>query len=206
MAPAKFTCRTRIGDVLGRQRELEHAEDGDVAGRNLDDDAERQADQGRLAPAELGHRPDQERALLRREERLQVADDARRVLDHVLREHHALRWRWCARHRARLESDRAVEAEQAAHGQQREAEAELDAGPKSAVMMTRSEKPSEPSGSLVSISPMAAVEEVGDDELKRAGIAAVLAVEEQEAAASDHAGIERQSHPLGRQEGDVQLS
>ena len=62
IAPTKLTCSMMSASVVGRQRDLEHADDGDVAG-DLDDDAEREADQRRRAPAELRHRPDQERAL-----------------------------------------------------------------------------------------------------------------------------------------------
>ena len=54
--------------VLVGDRDGELADDGDVAG-DLDDHAERQADQGGRAPAELRHRPDQEDVLLGREER-----------------------------------------------------------------------------------------------------------------------------------------
>ena len=63
---------------------------------------------------------------LRREDRPQIADDPRRVGDHVVREHDALdRARAHAVHQ-RLEEHRAVEADQAADRVQREAEAELD--------------------------------------------------------------------------------
>ena len=114
-------------DVVGRERDLEHADDRDVA-RDLDDDAERHADQRRRAPAELRHRPDQERALPRREEGAQVADDLRGVGDDVLREHHRLDRAGADALGERLQVHRAVEAEQPADAEQGEAEAELDAG------------------------------------------------------------------------------
>ncbi len=73
--------------LVGGQRDPQHADDGDVAG-DLDDDGEGQADDRRRPPSQLGHRADEEDALLRGEERPQVAEDARGVGDDVGREHH----------------------------------------------------------------------------------------------------------------------
>ena len=56
----------------------------------------------------------------------------------------------------RLKHHRPVQSEQAADGQQREAEAELDAGAEVGSEMMSSEKPLEPSGILVVMSPIAA--------------------------------------------------
>ena len=58
----------------------------------------------------------------------QVADDPRRVGDHVLREHDAVDRPGAHALGQRVEPHRAVEAEQPADAEQREAEAELDAG------------------------------------------------------------------------------
>src|SRR5438552_2179978 len=68
-----------------RQDAFQHAENCEVAGY-LDDDTERQRDQRRRAPTELRHWPEEELPVERREDRFQVADDAGRVLHHVVRE------------------------------------------------------------------------------------------------------------------------
>ena len=49
-------------DVFGRQRHAQHAEDGEGRPRDLEDEAELEADERRRAPAELAHRADQEAA------------------------------------------------------------------------------------------------------------------------------------------------
>ena len=146
-------------NVVRRQRHAQDAEDGGVAGRDLDDDAEREADQRRLAPADLRHGADEECSILWREDGAQVADDARRIRNDVLREHDALNGVGADAVHQRLEQHGAVQPEQPAHCQQREAEAELDARAEvGGQMMMSSEKPLEPSGILVEMSPMAATE------------------------------------------------
>ena len=125
-APMKVTCRTISAASSVGSASLEAPEDHDVAG-DLDDHAERDADQRRRAPADLGHRPDQEGALLRREDRAQVADDAGRVLDHVVREQDAAYRAGADALRPAARAAAAVEPEQAADPLQREAEAELEA-------------------------------------------------------------------------------
>ena len=87
---------------------------------------ELEADDGRRAPAELGHRPDQEAAVQRREDALQVVDDARRVGDDVRREEDRLRASRRARRPQLLVERGPVDAEQPADAEEREAEAELD--------------------------------------------------------------------------------
>ena len=72
--------------VLRRQHRPQHADDGEHRVRQIEQQAELHRDDRRRAPAELRHRPDDEVILLRREELLDVADDARDVRDDVLRE------------------------------------------------------------------------------------------------------------------------
>jgi hypothetical protein len=112
---------------FGRDRHFRHADDGDVAG-DLDDDAQRDADQRGRAPAELGHGTNQEAIRVRREDHAQVADDARRIGDRIGGEHDALDRAAADSIHERLQAHRAVQAEDAAHAQQREAETQLDAG------------------------------------------------------------------------------
>ena len=112
--------------VLFGEGDLEHAEDRDVSGRDLDDDPERERHERRRPPPDLRHRPDEERPLLRREDRLEVADDLRRVRDRVRGEHDAVDRSRADAVAQDVEEDGAVEAEEAADAVQREAEAELD--------------------------------------------------------------------------------
>src|SRR6266849_418166 len=117
-------------DFLGRQGHLQDAENGSITRWNLDDHAQREADQGRRAPSDFGHGADQKDPFLRREDGAQVADDSWSIRHDILRKHDALDCAGANVIHQRLEPHGAVPAEQAAYGQQREAEAELDAGAK----------------------------------------------------------------------------
>ena len=73
-------------------------------------------------------------------------------------------------------------------------------------MMISSEKPGDPSGSFVLISPIAlSVEEVGEHELQRARVLAALAVDVEEAAAADDARVDREPDAVRRLEAHVEL-
>ena len=116
------------GNLVGRQSRAQDAQNGRVTRRDLDDDAERKADQGRFSPSDLRHGADEERSILRREDGAQVTDDARRIGNHVLREHDALHGIGPDAIHQRLEQHGAIQSEQAADREQRETEAELDSG------------------------------------------------------------------------------
>ena len=78
--------------------------------------------------------------------------------------------------------------------------------PNSAVMITSSEKPGEPSGIAGRDEPdRLEAQEVGDGELERAGVLAAVDVDEQVAAALDHAGVDRQADAVGRLEAEREV-
>ena len=114
------------GDVVRRQRHAQHAKDRECGSRNLQQQAEFEADQGGRAPAELRHRSDQETLVQRREDAPQVVDDARRVGDDVVREKHALERAVLHAGAQHIVDDGAIEAEQPAHAEEREAKAQLN--------------------------------------------------------------------------------
>ena len=105
MAPMKLTCSFRTAASSSGSTVLSTPRIATLPG-NLDDDAEREADQRGRAPAELRHRADQEAVRVRREDRAQVADDARRVRDRVRREQDPVRPRRCARRARALQAPR----------------------------------------------------------------------------------------------------
>ncbi len=184
------------GIVGGRQRELEDADDRDVAG-DLDDDADGQGDEPR-APAQLRHRADQERALPRREDRPQVRDDSRRVRDDVRREHDPVDRPGADAEHERLEAHRAVEAQQPAHADEHEAVAELQP----AAELGRDDHEQREAGRAVGVlgrdqPDRLQAQEVGDGELERARVLAAVDVDEQVAAALDHARVDREPDAVG---------
>ena len=191
--------------VLVRQRELQHADDRDVAG-DLDDHAERDAHQRRRAPAELDHRADQERALLDREEPAQVGQDPRRVRDDVLGEHHRLHRTGPYALHQRLEVHRPVEPDQAADREQREPEAELDAG---AELDRQHDQQRETRGAVGVLRGDDADrpdrQELQELELEGSGVLAAVGVQEQVAAAADDAGVDGQPDAVRRLEAELQV-
>ena len=169
--------------------------------RDLDDEPERQADERRCAPAELGHRPDQEGAFFGWEEarrsemifgalamtsfgnRIAVEAPVRTPCDERVKVH------------------RPVEAHQPADAEQGEAEAELDAGveldaddrdEREALRAVRHLR--------VDHADRRNREKIEDAELERARILAAIDVDEQVATALDDAGVDRQSDPVRRLE------
>ena len=189
--PAKLTCNTRIGNFVRRQRHLQNTQDRDIARRNLDDHAQRQTHQRRRSPAQLGHRADQENSLLRREDGTQVADDARRIGDHVLREHDALDRTGLHAVHQWLEENGAVQPEQTAHGEQREAETKLNAG---AEVRGDDNQQREAAGAIGHLrgdeSDGGNREEAGDLELQCAGVLSAVGVDVEIAAAAYDAGVQ----------------
>ena len=99
--------------VVGRHRQPQHPGDGEGGPRDLEDDAELEADQGRRAPAELAHRPDQEAPRHRREDALEVGDDAGRIGDDVDGEEDRVQRAVAHAEAQHVEQDRAVDADAA---------------------------------------------------------------------------------------------
>ena len=126
-APMNFTCSTSSAASSSGRTHLSTPRMAMLPGGTSMMTPSDARDQRRRAPAELRHRPDQERALLGGKEAPHVGDDPRRVGDDVLREHDALDRAGAHALGQLLEHHRPVEAEQPADADQREAEAELDA-------------------------------------------------------------------------------
>ena len=126
MPPAKFTCSLQHRRVFVGQDAAQHADDRELRRRDVEDDAELERDDRRRSPAELAHRRDDEVALRDREERLEVADDLHDVADDVGREQHVVHAAGAHAGAQRLGVERAIEPEQPADADQREAVAELN--------------------------------------------------------------------------------
>nr|WP_159394157.1 hypothetical protein [Streptomyces sp. NRRL S-495] len=194
-------------ELLGGQRALQHPEDRQVA-RDLDHDAQRDADQRRRAPADLGHRPDQELPLLGREEGPQIAEDPRGVGDDVLGEHHRLDPAGAHPLDQRLKVHPAVEADQAADGEQGEAVPQLQA--EAAELGGDHDQHREAVGAVrhpgADQADRLEIHEPGELQLQCAGVLAARRVGRQEAPAGDHPGVDRETDAGGRfeLEADVQ--
>ncbi len=189
--------------VVGGQRHTQDAQNGGVARRNLDDDAERKADQRGLSPADLGHGADEEGAFLRREDGAQVADDARSIRDHILREHDALDGAGADAVHQRLEEHGAVQAEQSAHGQQGESETELDARTE---ICGQDNEQREALGAVGHFGGDEADgsdrEEVGNLQLQSARVLSACGIDVEIAAAGDHTCVDTEANAFWRFEGE----
>ena len=116
--------------------------------------------------------------VLRREELLDVADDARDVGDDVLREQDAFDRVGADALDERVDEDRAVEAEEPADAIQGETEAQLDRRELRRRSGSAARSRAEPSGILVLMMPMALTrEQAVKVEFQCAGILATLVVE-----------------------------
>ena len=113
-------------DVVGGKRHAQDADEEKGRPRNLEDDAELEADDRRGSPTELASRSDQEPPRLRREDALQIVDDPWRVGHDVLREEDRIEHALAQSQPQLLLKDGAVDAEQAADAVQGETEAQLD--------------------------------------------------------------------------------
>ena len=136
---------------------------------------------------------------MRREKRLQIADDAWGVGNHVLREHDAGN---CVRAHPvhdRLEQHHPVHAQQAADTDEAEAEAELDPGAE----LGGNDDQQREAGRPVRVlrgdqADRGQRQEVGEDQLQRARVLPALGVDVEVAAAGDDAGVDGQADTVGR--------
>ena len=153
----------------------------------------------------LRHRADQEAAVHRREDALEVADDARRVGDHVLREEDAVERAVAHAGAQRVEEDRAVEPDQPADADQREAEAELDRRE-----LGRDEDQQREAGLAVGQlgvedADRLDVDDALEAQLERPGVFALRDVEIEEAAAGEAAAVDDQADAVRRLEADGEI-
>ena len=136
---------------------------------------------------------------------LQVADDARRVGDDVVGEDDAVDGAGADAVAQQIDHDGPVEAEQAAHRIEREAEAELNRGKVGgddeqeretvgAVGHLGGDEPDRLDG-----------DDLGDRQLGHTGVFALVGIEEQIPAADDDPGVDAEPGTLGRLEPDADV-
>ena len=94
--------------------------------RQIDDHADLEREQRRRPPAEFAHWADDEVLNGDREDVLKVADDARDVRDDILRKQDAVERARAHAHAQRFRIETAIESEQSANADKREAEAQLN--------------------------------------------------------------------------------
>ena len=182
-----------------------------IGAGQLEHDRGRELEDRVRPPADLDHRPEDEAALGRREDRAQLADDLRRPRDRILGEEDRVDRAVPDAVAQRVDDHRAVDPEQAADAVEREAVAELDRREvdrddhqqREALLVA----PGAPdaSGSRVVSSPIAVMPIVLNDELEDPGVLLVLRVEEDVAAAGDRAGLDRDPGAVRGLEAEVEI-
>ena len=162
--------------------------------------AEADVDDRRLREAQLEHRPDEEVAVLDREQRAVAVDDPRRVGDRVLREEDVVERAGAHPGGQGVDVGAVVEADHPAEAGPEDAEGDVD------VELAEHEQQQRPT--LAAVRPLRREQsdrldrERQELELECAGVLAPLGVDEQVPAALDHAGVEDEADALRRRERD----